>query len=104
MDEEIFRFYSNSGATTTTPVMVGSGRGFFKKMVKYALPILKSIGGRVLHTAGDVLSNRRSLVGALNDELSPTHINKEPHVGAGRKRKRLQRRKLPDIFDKRWKS
>lgn len=111
MQEEIFNFYSQSGegsvfAGSRRPGMVGGG--FFSTLARFALPILKSIGGRVMRvaarTARDVVGRQRTLGDALmqhssrelSDALkspspSPPHpssnINKQQGSGV-RKRKR----------------
>lgn len=107
MQEEIYNFYSQTGGSMTVfsgarrPSMVGSG--FFSTLARFALPILRNIGGRVLRvaarTARDVMGNQRSLGDALLQHTTrevadvarspspPSNINK--HRGEGfRKRKR----------------
>jgi hypothetical protein len=109
MQEEIYSFYSQTGGSMTVfagarrPSMVGSG--FFSTLARFALPILRNIGGRVLRvaarTARDVMGNHRSLGDALLQHTTrevadvarspppplPSNINK--HQGEGfRKRKR----------------
>jgi len=111
MEEEIYNFYSQSGggsvfAGSRRPGMVGGG--FFSTLARFALPILKSIGGRVMRvaarTARDVVGGQRNLGDALlqhssrelTDALkspsppsSPSYSNINKHRGGGiRKRKR----------------
>ena len=74
MQEEIFRFYSQQSGGSM-PVFSGRrrpgmlGGGFFSTLARFALPILRNIGGRVLRvaarTARDVMGNHRSLGDAL---------------------------------------
>ena len=114
MQEEIYNFYSQSGGSL--PVFAGArrpgmlGGGFFSTLARFALPILRNIGGRVLRvaarTAKDVMGNQRSLGDALLQHTSrevadvarspspPSNINKQRGEGL---RKRKQR-ELEDIF------
>ena len=115
MQEEIYNFYSQAGGYR--PVYVDSrrprmmGSGFFATLVRYALPILREIGGRVLRVAGrtarDILSGQHQSVGdtllqhkrrEVSDALQPpdSSINKQEGTS-------LPVRKRPspaDIFTK----
>ena len=115
MQEEIYNFYRQTGGSL--PVFVGVrrpgmlGGGFFSTLARFALPILRNIGGRVLRvaarTARDVMGNQHSLGDALlrntTREVSEvarspsppsSNINKQGGDGF---RKRKQR-PLEDIF------
>jgi hypothetical protein len=118
MQEEIYNFYSQAGGSgaASMPVFVGArrpgmlGGGFFSTLARYALPILRNIGGRFLRvaarTARDVLGNQRSLGDALLQHTSrevadvarspspPSNINKQQGTGFRKRRRAL------DIFTK----
>ena len=79
MQNEIFKFYSRGGDSSTTPSMTRGA--FFRKMSKYALPV----GGLLSTTDRTILPP------------SGLPINKQ----AKTTRKRKRHRKVPDIFDKR---
>ena len=71
MQEDIYNFYSQAGGSM--PVYVGArrprmmGSGFFATLARYALSILRDIGGRVLRVAGrtasDFLSGQHQSLG-----------------------------------------
>ena len=118
MQEEIYHFYSQAGGVM--PVFAGSrrprmvGSGFFATLARYASPILRDLGGRVLRvaarTARDVISGPpqrslgdtllqhtgREVVDALQSptsaEPSSSSINKQ--VGSS-----LPHRKRPSAVD-----
>jgi hypothetical protein len=86
MQDEIYNFYSQSGgsmqvfAGARRPGMVGGG--FFSTLARFALPILKSIGGRVLRvaarTARDVVGNHRNLGESLLQNASREMMRSSP--------------------------
>lgn len=114
MQEQIVNFYSQPQVGMGMPVFAGArrpggmvGGGFFSTLARFAVPLLKNIGGRALRvaarTATDVLDRqqpwKQSLVNNTLDEVktfvlpsSSSGINKE---GAGIRRKRHH---LNDIF------
>ena len=100
MQNSIVEFYSQPQTGGSMPVFAGArryqnGGGFFSNLFRFAVPLLKRIGGRVLNvgmrTATDVLQNNRpiadSLINHTLDEVKSvinrprdSSINKE---GAG---------------------
>ena len=109
MQDNIFDYYRKPGNVTSIATGGMVGGGFFKTLTRYALPLLKSIGERVLRvaarTAQDMVGHRRSLGEALLQhgtrelvDAAPSEINK---ISQTRKRKRaldifssLKQRKL----------
>jgi hypothetical protein len=112
MQEAIYNYYNQTGGGTMS-VFAGArrpgmmGGGFFSTLARFALPILRSIGGRVMRvaarTARDVMGQKRNIGDALlqhssrelSDALqnpssppsSSSNINKQ-HGSGIKKRKR----------------
>jgi hypothetical protein len=115
MEHQIIRFYSQPTASMSgggggeiMQVFSGSrrmsGGGFFSSLARFALPLLRNIGGRALRvaarTATDVLDNQRPLRQALVDNALQEvrsvarDINKQPppqQQGEGTRRRRKRK-------------
>ncbi len=74
MQDEIVDFYSQSQVGGSMPAYAGSrrvGGGFLGNLMRFALPLLKSVGRRALNvasrTADDMVEGRRSFKDSLMD-------------------------------------
>ena len=76
MQNSIIDFYSKPQIGGSMPVFAGArryqmGGGFFSTLARFAIPILKSIGGRVFNvatrTAADVFQNKRPIGQSIVD-------------------------------------
>jgi hypothetical protein len=118
MQDQIFQFCSQPQlGGGGMPIFMGArhpgmlvGGGFFSTLARFALPLLKNIGGRALRvaacTATHVIDQRRPLGDSLMQNTlqevksafqkpSDATINK---VGGGARRKRKQQQPTSDFF------
>lgn len=66
---DITSFYANSQVGGELPYFVGKqyGAGWLRTLGRFALPILKTIGGVAVKTASDVLNNNAKILPTLKN-------------------------------------
>jgi hypothetical protein len=107
MQQDIFNFYCQSGSGGA--IFVGSrrpgmvGGGFLGTLARFALPILRNIGGRVLGVARRVAQDPRQVAETIVDTMTrrsvSPDINKQYGTGRAHQRRRHRRRNpSPNIF------
>jgi hypothetical protein len=113
MQNEIVNFYSQSQIGNGMPIFTGSrrpmvGGGFFGTLARFAMPLLKNIGGRVLRvaarTATDVLDRNQPVGKSLVDNaIQEVKSVLQPEPSINKQGSGLRKRHFPledDIFSR----
>ena len=92
MDDQVVDFYSSPQIGGSMSYFAGArrGGGFFSTLARFALPILKNLGGRAINvaakTATEALDGRRpfkeALVNNTMDEVKSVFASKRPAAAA----------------------